>query len=153
MGLSYTIAAGPRQRSHSRVRRFTVSDSRLSPRGGSGPCIYITEKQGGPVIPPGIGFFSSPPTTHRATVEVFHLASTREKFWRELIVYFPLIWGGSDEKLPAQNFFYCFMCISCSRNVLLPSNGKENRLEIAVDTQPDKIAYKRKIVVVYRFMY
>jgi hypothetical protein len=51
-GLSFTIAAVPRQRSHSRVRvpwdsrpYFTVSDSRLS--------------------------FSSPPTTRRATVEVF----------------------------------------------------------------------------------
>jgi hypothetical protein len=58
MGLSFTIAAGPRQRSHSRVRvpwfsrpYFTVSDSR----------------------PP----FSSPITTRRATVEVFDPASTR----------------------------------------------------------------------------
>jgi hypothetical protein len=58
-GLSSTIAAGPRQRSHSRVRvlwdsgpYFTLSDSRLP--------------------------FSSPPTTHRATVEVFDPASTRE---------------------------------------------------------------------------
>jgi hypothetical protein len=38
MGLSFTIAAGPRQRSHSQVRiprdswpHFTVSDSRLPP--------------------------------------------------------------------------------------------------------------------------
>jgi hypothetical protein len=51
-GLSFTIAAGPRQPSHSRVlvpwdsrSYFTVSDSRL--------------------------LFSSPPTTRRATVEVF----------------------------------------------------------------------------------
>jgi hypothetical protein len=58
-GLSVTIAAGPRQRSHSRVRvpwdsrpYFTVSDSRLP--------------------------FSSPPTTRRATVEVFGPASTRD---------------------------------------------------------------------------
>jgi hypothetical protein len=57
--LSFTIAAGPRQSSHSRVRvpwdwrpYFTVSNSRL------------------PV--------SSPPTTRRATVEVFDSASTRE---------------------------------------------------------------------------
>jgi hypothetical protein len=57
-GLSFTIAAGPYQRSHSRVRvpwdsrpYFTVSDSR----------------------PP----FSSPLTTRRATVEVFDPASTR----------------------------------------------------------------------------
>jgi hypothetical protein len=57
-GLSFTIAADPHQRSHSRVRipcdsrpRFTVSDSRLP--------------------------FSSPPTTSRVTVEVFD-PSTRE---------------------------------------------------------------------------
>jgi hypothetical protein len=54
----FTIAAGPRQRSHSRVRvpwdsppYFTVSDSKLP--------------------------FSSPLTTRRPTVEVFDLASTR----------------------------------------------------------------------------
>jgi hypothetical protein len=58
-GLSYTIAAGPRQRSHSRVRvpwdswpYFTVSDSRLP--------------------------LSSPSTTRRTTVEVFDRASTWE---------------------------------------------------------------------------
>jgi hypothetical protein len=48
MGLSFTIAAGLRQRSHSRVRvprvswpYFTVSDSRLPQPGGPGPRIYI----------------------------------------------------------------------------------------------------------------
>jgi hypothetical protein len=60
-GLSFTISAGPRQHSHSRVRvpwdsrpYLTVSDLRLP--------------------------FSSPPTTRRATVEVFEVfdpASTR----------------------------------------------------------------------------
>jgi hypothetical protein len=56
MGLSFTIAAGSRQRIHSRVRvpwdwrpYFTISDSRL--------------------------LFLSPPTTRRATVEVFDPAS------------------------------------------------------------------------------
>jgi hypothetical protein len=59
MGLSFTITAVPRQRIHSRVRDpwdsrpyFTVSDSRLH--------------------------FLSPPTTRRATVEVFYPASTWE---------------------------------------------------------------------------
>jgi hypothetical protein len=62
MGLSLTIVDGARQRSHSRVRvlwdsrpYFTVSDSRL--------------------------LFSSPPTTRRATVEVFDPASIRGR-WR-----------------------------------------------------------------------
>jgi hypothetical protein len=55
-GLSFTIAAGPRQRSHSRVLSpwdsrpyFTVSDSRLP--------------------------FLFPPTSRRATVEVFDTPS------------------------------------------------------------------------------
>jgi hypothetical protein len=59
MGLSFTIAAGPRQLIHSRIRvlwdsrpYFTLSDSRR----------------------PSL----SPPTTRRATVEVFDPASTRE---------------------------------------------------------------------------
>jgi hypothetical protein len=55
MGLSFTIAAGPRQRSHSQIRiprnsqsHFTVSDSTLPQSGGSGPRIYIPQEQGGP---------------------------------------------------------------------------------------------------------
>jgi hypothetical protein len=58
-GLLFTIAAGPRQRSHSRIRvpwdsrpYFTVSYSRLS--------------------------FLSRSTTRRAAVEVFDPASTRD---------------------------------------------------------------------------
>jgi hypothetical protein len=58
MGLSFTISAGPRQLSHSRVPvpwdsrpYFTVSDSRLP--------------------------FSSSHTSRRVTVEVFYPASTR----------------------------------------------------------------------------
>jgi hypothetical protein len=61
MGLSFTIAADPRQRTHSRVRvpwdsrsYFTVWDSRLP--------------------------FSSPSTNRRATVEVFDPASTRRYY-------------------------------------------------------------------------
>jgi hypothetical protein len=62
MGLSFTIPAGPRQRSHSQVRvprdswpHFSVSDSRHPQPGGPGPRIYIPQVQGGPVIPPGTG--------------------------------------------------------------------------------------------------
>jgi hypothetical protein len=62
-GLSFTIATGPRQRSHSQVRvprdswpHFTVSDSRLPLPGGPGPRTYIPQEQGGPVISPGTGF-------------------------------------------------------------------------------------------------
>jgi hypothetical protein len=62
-GLSFTIAAGPRQRSHSRVRvprhswpYLIVSDSTLPQLGGPGPRIYIPQEQGGPVIPSCTGF-------------------------------------------------------------------------------------------------
>jgi hypothetical protein len=63
MGLSFAIAAGPRQRSHSQVRvpqdscpYFTVSDLRLPQPGAPGLRIYIPQEQGGPVIPPGTEF-------------------------------------------------------------------------------------------------
>jgi hypothetical protein len=61
--VSFTIAVGPRQRSHSRVRvswdswpYFTVSDFILPQPGGSSPRIYIPEEQGDPVISPGTMF-------------------------------------------------------------------------------------------------
>jgi hypothetical protein len=61
MGLSFTTAAGPRQRSHSQVRVPRdlwpyFNDSRLSQSGGPGPRIYIPQEYGGPVITPGTGF-------------------------------------------------------------------------------------------------
>jgi hypothetical protein len=63
MGLSLTIAAGPRQCSNSRAwvlwgswPYYTVSDSRLPWPEGPGPGIYIHQEQGGPVIPPGTRF-------------------------------------------------------------------------------------------------
>jgi hypothetical protein len=63
MSLLFIIAAGPRQRSHSRVRlprdlwpHFTVSDSGLPQPRDPGRRIYIPQEQGGPVIPRGTGF-------------------------------------------------------------------------------------------------
>jgi hypothetical protein len=68
MRLSFTIAAGPRQRSYSQVwvpqdsrPHFTVSDLTLTQPGGPGTCIYIPQEQDGPVIPPGTGFSSPRP--------------------------------------------------------------------------------------------
>jgi hypothetical protein len=59
-GLSFTITAGPRQRSHSWVRVpldswpfFTVSHSILTQPGGPDPLIYIPPGSG---WPPGTGF-------------------------------------------------------------------------------------------------
>jgi hypothetical protein len=62
MGLSFTIAAGLCQRSHSQVRvprdsrqYFTVSGSSFPQPGGPGPRIYIPQEQGSPVITPATG--------------------------------------------------------------------------------------------------
>jgi hypothetical protein len=61
-GLSFTVVAGPCQRSHSWVQvsrdswpYFTVWDSRLLQPGGPGSHIYIHQEQDGPVITPGTG--------------------------------------------------------------------------------------------------
>jgi hypothetical protein len=58
MGLSFTVAAGPRQRSHSQVRaprdswpHFNISHSRLSQSGGPGTLVITQEQRG-----PGTGF-------------------------------------------------------------------------------------------------
>jgi hypothetical protein len=81
MGLSFRMVAGFRQRSHSQVwvprgswPYFTLSDLKLSQPGRPRPRIYIPQEYGGRVTPPG----TPPPTTGRATVEVFEAASTRK---------------------------------------------------------------------------
>jgi hypothetical protein len=80
--LPFTIAAGPRQRSHFWVRvprdswsYVTLWYSRRPQPGGPGPRIYIPQEQGGPVISPDTGFPFH--TARRATVEVFEPASMR----------------------------------------------------------------------------
>jgi hypothetical protein len=63
MGLSFTVAAGLRQRSHyqDRVpqdsRYFAVSNLRLPQPGGPGPRIYIPQEHGGPIIPQALEYF------------------------------------------------------------------------------------------------
>jgi hypothetical protein len=57
MGLSFTIPAGPRQRSHPHVRlmtNFLLSQIRDSPDlgGGAGTRMYTPQEQVGSVIPP-----------------------------------------------------------------------------------------------------
>jgi hypothetical protein len=63
MGLSFTIAVGPRQCSHSQVRvpqdswpHLTIPESTLSQPGGPGPRIYMPQEQSDPLIPAGTGF-------------------------------------------------------------------------------------------------
>jgi hypothetical protein len=85
MGLSFTIATGPRQRRHSRVRDprdswpyFTVSDSRPSPTWrAKSPYLYPPGTRRPSYTPRHWVPFSSPSTTRRATVEEFEPAFTR----------------------------------------------------------------------------
>jgi hypothetical protein len=58
--------------------QILLSQIRDSPNlEGLVPVFMSPMEQGGPVVPPSTGFpFSSPPTTRRATVEVFEPAST-----------------------------------------------------------------------------
>jgi hypothetical protein len=65
----FTIAAGPRQYSHSCLwiprdswPYFTVSDSRLLQPGGPGPRVYIPQEQGGHLYPQALGspFIANP---------------------------------------------------------------------------------------------
>jgi hypothetical protein len=59
-GLPFATAAGPHQRSHSWLRPAGLVTIfyclRFPQPGGPGLSIYILQKQGGPVIPPGNGF-------------------------------------------------------------------------------------------------
>jgi hypothetical protein len=93
--LSFAIAVGPRQRSHSQVRvprnswpHFTFSDPRLHQTAGPDPRICIPQEQGGPVIPPGSGFpFRRLLRLAGATVEVFDPASTRDLSYIDIGVF------------------------------------------------------------------
>jgi hypothetical protein len=68
-GVSFSIAADTRQRSHFQVRiprelwpHFTVSDLSLPKPRRPGPLIYIRQKHDRPIMPSGMGFpFRSPP--------------------------------------------------------------------------------------------
>jgi hypothetical protein len=74
--VTFTIADGPRQSSHSRVRvprdslpYFTVSDSVLPKPGRPGPRIYISRNSVAQLYPMYWVPFSSPPTTHRKAMD------------------------------------------------------------------------------------
>jgi hypothetical protein len=111
MGLSFAIAAGPRQRSHSHVRvpqdswqYFTVLDSILSQPGAPGPRIYIPQEEGGPVFYPRNRVpFSSPSTAGRATVEVFEPASTRASDLLAPVVFKITPRHGPRRNIPVSN--------------------------------------------------
>jgi hypothetical protein len=105
-GLSFTIAAGPRRGSHCRVRvpwgwrpYFTVSDSRLP--------------------------FSSPPTTGRATVEVFDPASTQDDCLNTFFSARPLI----QSSVTTENVC-CLSVNTGTRSV----PGRSPRIRISTET-------------------
>jgi hypothetical protein len=79
MDLLFTIPAGPCQRSHSWIRvRRDSSQIRDAPNlEGQVPYLYPPETGWPSYIPRHWVPFWSPPTTCRATVEVFEPASTR----------------------------------------------------------------------------
>jgi hypothetical protein len=117
----FITAAGPRPRSHYRVRvlrdswpHFTVSDSRISKPGGPGPRIYIHREQGGLIIPPGIGF---------SFRRLLRLAGLRWRYsnlpLRGLLTNFSYwsstIWSqrGAHRKHRFQQFLCCCVLIRC----------------------------------------
>jgi hypothetical protein len=133
LGLSFTIAAGPRQRSHSQIRvsrgswpHFTVSDSWLPQPGGPGPRIYI---------PRHWVLFSSLRTTRRAPVEVFEPTATRGLLcsvsrWKE-----PATgpYAEPDEQLTPPSHRICSTCVlilSFHLCQILPSGFFSSRFSI-----------------------
>jgi hypothetical protein len=106
-GLPFTPAAGPRQRSYSRVRvpwdsrpYFTVSDSILS--------------------------ISSPPKTCRATVEVFDPASTRDELLLQLSSLKPLCTDRVE--INVSNNTSIVECVSVAAGTCLPRRCIETDL-------------------------
>jgi hypothetical protein len=82
--------------SHRTHNHILLSHLRLLQPGGPGPRIYISQEQGGPVIPSSIGLvsFSSPLMARRTMAEVFKPA------W----IYWWIIWNGFTMKtVPLQN--------------------------------------------------
>jgi hypothetical protein len=127
MSLSFTIAAGSCQRSHSNVRD---PDSRLPRPGGPGPRIYIPQEKGGLVVTPGTGF------------PFHHLLRLAERRWRysnppshgvdSWLLTACLAWlysHGTElrETIVPNSVFNCCVHICCRGNLFiepLPLNGQ-----------------------------
>jgi hypothetical protein len=117
MGVSFTIAAGPRQRSHSQARvprdswsQFTVSDSRLPHPGGPDPRIYIRQEQEAQLYPQALGSlfvavlrwkYSNPPPHGIQNWLLGSVPGIQPRHKQHRIHRF-------------QQFFHCCLCI-CSR--------------------------------------
>jgi hypothetical protein len=145
MGLSLTIAAGPRQRSDSQVRvpwdswpHFTISDSRLPKPGEPGPRIYIPQEQhGDPVIPSGNKFHF-----HR----LLWLAGLRWGIESESYVttdgqsaslswYKPPIRGLRPDFISVRNMEYVWQLRSWFRGTPSLTRGRVCHLSVIVDSK------------------
>jgi hypothetical protein len=110
MGLSFKIAAGPRQRSHSRV---PVSRSRLSQPGGTGPCIYIPQALGSLFV----AFYETQG----------YGGGIRSRLHRGWCPRYITPLHGPHRKHRFQQFLYCCMHIRCRGNVFIepcPCSGR-----------------------------
>jgi hypothetical protein len=78
-GLSFRVATGPRQRSHSRPRVLWDSTRFVTPPNLEGQVSIFTSppRRLAGLYPRQWVPFSTPPTTRRATVEIFEPASTQ----------------------------------------------------------------------------
>jgi hypothetical protein len=112
MSLSFTVAGGPRQRSHSQVRvprdswpYFTVSDLRFPSLEDQVPLFISPRNRNRNRNPRHWVPFSSPPTTLRVTVEVFDPASTRDdelQYLESTYLYQIWMWYWSNRKSDCQ---------------------------------------------------
>jgi hypothetical protein len=134
MGVSFTIAAGPRQRSHSRVRvprdsrpYFTVPDSRLLQPGGPGPYIHIPQEQGGPVIPQALGslFIASYDSQDYGGGIVTRLSTGVTRLSQLSSSLTPL--HGRSREHSVQQHLYCCMLIRCSGNAFTEQFPRNER--------------------------
>jgi hypothetical protein len=139
--LSFTIAAGPRQRSHSRVRvvrdswpHFTVSDSGLPQPGGPCPRIYIPQEQRGPITPldtwcslrrllllAGLRWwYSNPPPRRQRSLSLSLSLSIY------IYIYIYIYISTAPARIAQKHLFHYCVFFRCRGNVstyLFPSNG------------------------------
>jgi hypothetical protein len=137
-GLSFTVAADSRQRSHSRVRNprdfwpyFTLSDLRHLQPGRPCSCIYIPQEQGGTVIPPGTGFLFRRFLWLAGLWWRYSNPALRREIHGLLWLY--SLCTNHIENVFSNNVFDCCVRVRCRGNVFtqpLPSSGPYNHIII-----------------------
>jgi hypothetical protein len=123
--VSFTIAGGPRQCSHSEVRVYC-----LRPLGPVSR-IYIASEHGGLVIPPRhCVSFSLPPTTRREMMEVFE-------------DYILSIWHDMDRRANAESKSSCtVVCATVAARTCLRSRCRKPLRREDTDTQRTRRSHK-----------